>query len=353
MSGNTNPFDALWREAGERMLAVATSFARGPSALPGGCSPREPVWRKDKVVLYRYLPPAAARALKVAPVLICYALVNRPEILDLEPGRSLIERLLAAGLQVYLIDWGRPDDSERDIGLSDYIEGYLGECVRHVLTTHRLKRLNLLGVCQGGTFSLCYCALYPRNVANLITMVTPVDFKTADDLLSKWVGPLDVEAMRRLGNLPGSVLTGMFLSLRPFRLMQQKYVDVLEQSTDPGALQTFARMERWIFDGPDQAASAFEQFVRWFYQENRLIGGTLRLGARPVSLRQVRMPVLNIFASKDHIVPPAASAALRAHIGSADYTEMPVDTGHIGMYVSRSAVRTVPNAIVSWLRDRL
>jgi polyhydroxyalkanoate synthase len=352
MSANPSPFDAIWREVSERMLAVAASLGPGPSAISSGCSPREPVWRKDKVVLYRYLPPASVRALKVAPILICYALVNRPEILDLEPGRSLIERLLAAGLEVYLIDWGRVDDADRDLGLSDYIEGYLDECVRHIMAAHRLKRLNLLGVCQGGTFSLCYCALHPRNVANLVTMVTPIDFKTPDDLLSKWVRPLNVESMRRLGNLPGGVLTAMFLSLRPFRLMQQKYVEVLGQSADPGALETFARMERWIFDGPDQAANAFEQFVRWFYQENRLIEGTLRLGTHPVSLGRLRLPVLNIFATKDHIVPPAASTALRERIGSRDYTEMAVDTGHIGMYVSRSAARTVPERIVSWLRDR-
>src|SRR5579872_5747075 len=352
MSSSAADFDSLWSELGRHALATLTALAEPLAEPPGGCSPREAVWREDRVVLYRYGAVRGVRALRAAPVLVCYALVNRPDILDLEPDRSLIQRLLASGLEVYLIDWGRPQESDRGLELTDYIERYLGGCVRHVLEAHEIGKLNLLGVCQGGTFSLCYCALHPQHIANLVTMVTPVDFKTPDDLLSMWARALDLGSIRQLGNLPGSVLTGMFLALRPFRLMQQKYVDVLGQAADPAALKTFARMERWIFDAPDQAALAFEQFVRWFYQENRLIEGTLRLGRRPVSLRRVRVPLLNIFALQDHIVPPDASRALRTHVGSKDYTELPVDTGHIGMYVSRTSVGSVPDRIASWLRER-
>ena len=312
----------------------------------------EVVWQKDKAVLYRYLPLPSVKAARVRPILISYALVNRPDVLDLQPDRSLVRRLLAVGLDVYLLDWGRPDESDRELELSDYIEGYLDGAIRYVLKTRRMLSINLLGVCQGGTLSLCYCALHPKRVANLITMVTPVDFHTPADLLSKWARHLDTEALRQAGNLSGAVLTGVFLSLRPFRLMVQKYVELLDRHDDRDALETFCRMEKWIFDSPDQAATAFAQYLRGFYQENRLVRGALEIAGARVDLRNISQPVLNIYARQDHIVPPAASTALRDHVGSSDYTELPVDTGHIGMYVSQRTQATVAAAIASWLIER-
>ena len=97
-----------------------------------GCSAKDAVWRHGKTTLYRYRPltdrsaarDSAARATSGArrqapqrPVLICFALVNRPYVLDLQPDRSLIRRLLEANLTVYLIDWGDPDEADRGVDL--------------------------------------------------------------------------------------------------------------------------------------------------------------------------------------------------------------------------------------------
>lgn len=340
-----------WHSIGPRLEALHSRLRQSEDQI-AGCSSREVVWRNSKVTLYRYLPLRAVKSARVRPILICYALVNRPEVLDLEPDRSLIQRLLAHGLEVYLIDWGRPDESDRKTDLAIYLNQYLHGAVRHLLKSRRIAALNLVGVCQGGTFSLCYCAQHPQHVANLVTMVTPVDFHTPTDLLSKWTRHLDVEALCGTGNLPGMVLTAVFLSLRPFRLMQQKYIDALAHLEDARAMDTFARMERWIFDSPDQAAAAVSEFVRWLYQENRLVQGTLSIGGRRVDLRRICQPVLNIYALEDHIVPPAGSTALRTHLGGQDYTELPIATGHIGMYVSSASQLKVASAIATWLRAR-
>ena len=285
-------------------------------------------------------------------MLICFALVNRPYVLDLQSDRSLVRRLLAAGLTVYLIDWGNPDEADRCLDLEDYIERHLGGCVRQVLERHDSRSLDLLGVCQGGVLSLCYTALHAQEVANLVTLTTPVDFQTPDNLLSKWVRELDTELIRESGNVPGELLNGLFLSLMPFRLMQQKYVRLLTGPGDQRTIEDFVRMERWIFDSPPQAAVALAQFVRWFYQENRLIRGTVRIGGRRVDLAAIRQPVLNLYALEDHIVPPAASAAMERYLGSRDYTGCGIDTGHIGMYVSRKGADEIPGRIIAWLRER-
>ena len=338
----------------ELTLRIADTLARLGRAqgVTVGCSAKRAVWKCGKTTLYHYLPlPARRRAPRhTRPLLICFALVNRPYVLDLQPDRSLVRRLLEAGLSVYLIDWGDPDDADRHVDLEEYIERHLGGSVRHILESHRGDALDLLGVCQGGVLSLCYAALHPEHVANLITLTTPVDFHTPDNLLSKWVRGLDTSLIGASGNVPGEMLNGLFIALMPFRLAQQKYVRLLTSNPDQRTIEDFVRMEKWIFDSPPQAAAALAQFVRWFYQENRLVHGTLELAGRRVLLGAVRSSVLNLYALEDHIVPPASAAALRHYVGSRDYSECAVATGHIGMYVSRGAGGAeVPRRITAWL----
>jgi polyhydroxyalkanoate synthase len=315
-----------------------------------GCSQRHPIWQSGKLTLYRYQPIVAASG--DVPLLIVYALVNRPYMMDLQEDRSLIRGLLSSGRDVYLIDWGYPDGSDRFTTLADYIDRQLADCVAQILKAHAVPALNLLGVCQGGVLSLCYSALYPQQVRNLITMVTPVDFHSPTDLLSKWVRPLDVGSFVGDGNVSGEILNQLFLALMPFRLTQHKYVELLSQAPDAAQLKNFLRVEQWIFDSPDQAGAAFREFVTWLYQENRLIRQQLQIGSRRINLRELRMPILNLIGKRDHLVPPAASRALASAVGSKDYTALELDLGHIGMYISARAQREVPAAIVDWLAAR-
>jgi polyhydroxyalkanoate synthase len=320
-----------------------------------GCSPKDAVWQSGKLILYRYRPtagPSGAAPAGAAPLLIVYALVNRPYMMDLQQDRSLIGALLARGLDVYLIDWGYPDGADRFTSLAEYIEGLLAGAVEHILRLHRIESLNILGVCQGGVLSLCFAALHQRCVRNLITMVTPVDFHTPANLLSKWVRQIDVAAWVGNGNVSGEVLNQLFLLLMPFRLGQQKYMDLLMAEPDPARVETFMRVEQWIFDSPDQAGTAFREFVVWFYQENRLMENRLEIGGRKVDLRGMRRPLLNLIGRKDHLVPRDASTALERIVGSEDYTALEFDLGHIGMYVSARAQRDVPAAIADWLALR-
>jgi len=200
--------------------------------------------------------------------------------------------------------------------------------------------------------SLCFSALHPRKVRNLITMVTPVDFHTPADLLSKWARKIDMAAWVGDGNVSGDALNQLFLALMPFRLGHQKYMNLLLGSPDQAQVDNFMRVERWIFDSPDQAGAAFREFVAWFYQENRLVRNQLEVAGRKVDLRSLQVPLLNLIGSKDHLVPRDASKALQRLVGSKDYTTLEFDLGHIGMYISARAQREVPAAIVRWLAQR-
>jgi polyhydroxyalkanoate synthase subunit PhaC len=328
-------------------LYAALSAAR--HCAPG-CTEKEEVWRSGKVRLYRYRPISPAPG--AVPLLIVYALVNRPYMMDLEPDRSLIRGLLSRGLDVYLIDWGYPDGADRFTTLEDYLEQQLAGCIEEILKVRGIDALNLLGVCQGGVFSLCFAALHPERVRNLITMVTPVDFHTSTDLLSKWARKIDMDAWVGQANVSGDVLNQLFLALMPFRLSQQKYVDLLRGEADQARIENFMRVERWIYDSPDQAGAAFREFVVWFYQQNRFVRGGLAIGGRSVDLRTLELPILNLIGTRDHLVPPASSAALRGLTRSSDFTTLELDLGHIGMYVSARAQRQVPPAIADWLAAR-
>jgi polyhydroxyalkanoate synthase len=333
-----------------RMWLAAERLAK-MDVRPEGCSTRTEVHREDKTVLWRYAPTVPDAGL--VPLVICYALVNRPYMLDLQPDRSLIRGLLARGIDVYLVDWGYPGRGDAGLSLDDYVNRYLGGCIDHVCRAHDVPSVNLLGVCQGGTMSICYAALHPGRVRNLVTMVTPVDFHTDDNLLAKWARKLDVDRIvDALGNVPGELLNAAFIALMPLRLTARKYAGLADIADDPAALENFLRMERWIHDSPDQAGTAFREFVRGFFQENRLVRGGLEVGGRPVDPRAIACPILNVYATQDHLVPPSASRPLERLTGSRDYDSFEFDGGHIGIYVSHSAQELLPRTIAQWLDSR-
>lgn len=316
-----------------------------------GATGKQEVWRDGKVALYRFVgsePPTAK-----VPILIVYALVNRPYMVDLQDDRSLVRRLLALGEDVYIIDWGYPDRSDRFMDLGDYINRFIDGAVDHIRTKHRLDAINVLGICQGGAFSLCYSALHGEKVKNLITMVTPVDFHTPDNMLSHWTRGMDVDLfVDTLGNVPADMMNACYLMLKPFRLNLQKYLGLVDILDDGKAIEDFLRMEKWIFDSPDLAGEAFREFIKQFYQGNGFIRGGIEIDGEVVDLGFVDMPILNIYAEQDHLVPPDASRALAKLAGTADYTELSFKGGHIGIYVSSRAQREVPTAIHDWLAKR-
>lgn len=316
-----------------------------------GTTPRELVYTEEKLKLYRYRPLVGNP--HPVPVLIVYALVNRPYIVDLQRDRSLVRRLLEAGIDVYLIDWGYPDRSDRFLTLDDYLNRYLMNSVDQVCRRHGSSSLNLLGICQGGTFSLCFGALHPERVRNLVTMVTPVDFHTVGNMLAHFTKAIDVDALvDTFGNIPGELLNWAFLSLKPFRLAGQKYIDLTDILDSRDRALNFLRMEQWIFDSPDQAGEAFRQFMKDFFQGNRLVSNEVKIGDATVDLKRLTMPILNIYATEDHLIPPAASLALGDCVGSDDYTVSAFRGGHIGIYVSGRSQKQVPPAIADWLRER-
>lgn len=317
-----------------------------------GQTPKDAILHVDNLTLYRYRP-TSRRTSQAQPILIIYALVNRPYITDLYEKRSLVRNLLDQGLEVYLIDWGYPSAADHYLDLHHYVEQYIDQCVDAVRQDSKTDRVNILGICQGGSMSLCYIALNPDKVQNFIAMVTPVDFATSDNTLARWFADIDVDVLiDAVGNVPGMMLNNMFLSLKPFQLNAGKYLDMVKIMGDSEKFENFMRMEKWIFDSPDQAGAMFRTFIKEFFHDNKLVEGGLEINGRIIDLKTLDLPILNIFATQDHLVPPSSSKALRYAVSSEDYTEAPYETGHIGIYVSSKAGGDIPKKIDGWLQER-
>ena len=346
--------DQLSKEVSDysRKLGKGVQNLMNAGDIDEGVTPRVEVYREDKLCLYRYEAPADVVQNKT-PLLIVYALVNRPYMTDIQEDRSTIRNLLQHGQDVYLIDWGYPDNADRSLTMDDYINGYIDRCVDVICERHNVPKINILGICQGGSFSLCYTSMHQDKVKNLVTMVTPIDFKTPDNMLSSWVQNMDVDMLvDAMGNIPGEMLNWTFLSLKPYSLTGQKYLGMVDVLEDEKKLKNFLRMEKWIFDSPDQAGETFRQFIKDFYQNNAFLNGGAMLGDKEVDLKNISCPILNVFAEQDHLVPPDASKALNGLTGSKDYTDLSFPGGHIGIYVSGKAQAQVTPAISDWLDEK-
>ncbi len=313
---------------------------------------KELVFEDGKRKLYRY----QARVKKVCPVptLIVYAMVNRYTMLDLQPNRSMIRNLLDQGQDVYLIDWGYADRMDRHLTMDDLINGFMDDCIDYIREQHELDAINLLGVCQGGTFSTIYTALHPEKVQNLITMVAPVDFETNDSLLFVWAKHFDVDLMiDAYGIVPGDMMNQSYQMLAPFSLTVQKYINLVDIIGDEERLGDFLRMESWIFDSPDQPGEVLRQNTKELFQENRLVKGEFELGGQKVDLKKISMPVLVVYAEFDTLVPPAACKGLLEHVGTKDKQELSYPVGHVGMFVSGKTQATLAPRIAEWIDQRI
>ncbi|MDI9395621.1 MAG: class III poly(R)-hydroxyalkanoic acid synthase subunit PhaC [Euryarchaeota archaeon] len=326
-----------------------------------GMTPSEVIYTENKMKVLHYIP--TVEKTHHTPILIVYALVNRYYILDLQPDKSVIKRLLDEGFDVYLIDWGYPSGLDKYLTLDDYVNGYINTAVDKVRERKGVDKITLFGVCQGGTFSVMYAALHPEKVKNLITLVAPFDFDTDEGILFAWSKSLDVDKIvDYYGIVPGDILNIGFLLADPCRTMIDKYIGLFERMEcdddeecelrNEETMKNFLRMEKWIFDSPSQAGEAYRQFLKDCYQKNLLIKNEMMLGGKTINLKNITMPLLNMMGKFDHLVPNEASKPLSDVVSSDDKTTLVISTGHAGMFVGSKSQKEVCPTIVEWLKPK-
>ena len=316
--------------------SIVALLRRSTRAAPAvGITPHSVVWTENKWRLLRFAP---RRARFATPVVLVPSLINRWYVLDLGPGRSLIEWLVAQGLDVFCIDWGTPGAEDRYLTWDDIAGRYVGRAVRVASRYGRRGAAHVLGYCLGGALVASYAAAFPDHVASLLALAAPIDFEHAG-IMATWTRTptFDVGALvEAFGNAPWPLLHASFHLLKP-TLTAQKTVALLDRAWDDEFLETFLATERWGTDNVSFPGACYARYIEELYRQNRLVRGGFTVAGRPAELPAIRCPVLALAFEHDHIVPLASAAPLVDLVSSTDKQLVVQSGGHVGAVVSRKA----------------
>ena len=349
----TSPLTFLVEQSTKNMQAGwnITKHMLGIDWAKTSQSPRDEVYSDGKATLWHY------RSNQVRfgpPVLLIPSLVSRAFILDLQPGNSLVEHLVGQGLDVYMMDWGEPDEADAANTLETYTHHMLPRAVREIDRRHQGSGVTLFGYCFGGVLTLLYAASHPEDpVANLVQLATPVDFEQMPKSMriagSGGVDPDHV--VDETGNVPAAAVRRSFSFLTPTADIST-IADFFEKAHDDKFLNNYQAMTSWTRNHVPFPGAAFRQTVTMLQENNAIVNNTLVLNGTPVDLADITVPFLNILGEKDHIVPPEGSEPLAAMIGSDDKTDLRLNAGHVGMIIGSSSRKRHMPAISEWIVER-
>jgi len=314
-------------------------------------TPKELVWQDDLVKLYHYKRDTAPKC--KTPVLVSFAIMNRHDVLDLQPDRSLIKKLLDEGLDIYIMDWGYPQKQHRYLTMEDYILGFMDGAVDFVRKSTDNKQIHKMGICQGGTFSAIYASIFPQKIKTLTTYVAPFDFSGNECMLYRWTKDIDIDAMVDASNgiIKADMIDNGFAMLKPSANIS-KYIGIMDTLDNEEKMMNFLRMEKWKADCPDQAGEMFRKYIKDLWQGNKLIKGEFELGPHKVNLKNLTMPFLNIYATDDNIIPNSSTVPVNDVVGSKDKEMYPFPGGHIGVFVGARSQKELGPKVAQWVIDR-
>jgi polyhydroxyalkanoate synthase len=315
---------------------------------PVGTTPRDVVWQRDKVTLYRY---HSDRRVHRPPLLLVMSLVSKSYIFDLRPGASFVEVLLDHGLDVFMLDWGIPDALEAGNTFETYCDDYLPHAVRATVAEAGADDVSVLGYCLGGVLTLLHVAGHPQDpVRSLVVVATPTDFHQIGPMASMAArGRLEVEDfLDETGNVPADVIVDSFRMLQPLGELSTR-VNLWYQLWDDDVFLSHQAIMGWAHDQIPLPGGLMRQMVRMFTRENAMVEDRVYLGGRRVSLADVVCPFLSVMAEQDHITPPLAVGPVLDLVGSADKSEMRLQARHVGIIYGRTAVQRTMPAIARWI----
>ena len=360
MSALTDTLERMTRLPATALEFTNTLLTTDDAVL--GASERDVVWTHRGVTLWRYR--STERSYPV-PLLLVFALINRPAIFDLRPGASLVEYLLGEGFDVFLLDWGYPEEEDADTGLDDYVCDELPWAIRETLRASGADELSLMGWCIGATLCAMYCGLEPDShgppardaahaVRNLALLTMPIDAR--DSTYARWVGDpeFDVDRVAEQWRvLPGPAVDFANKLLKPVTNFVTTYRRLWDGIADGESRRAaYQPMAKWVADNPPFPGRAYREWITWMYKDNRLVGGRLRLRGRRVDLGAIEQNLLIVTAGADHIAPPGGTVPLLDLVASEDVTHLDRPGGHIGLMAGSKAKHEIWPELADWLGER-
>ena len=279
-------------------------------------TPKELVWTLNKAKLYRYIPVVPKEQRHPTPLLLVFALMNRPYILDLRPGHSFVEFMVNSGYDLYLLDWGVPGPEDKNLKFDDYTLDYMPRAIRKMKSIAGVEEFSMLGWCIGAILTTIYAALRPDDgLRNLILLTAPLDFSNKDAItFARWT--------------------------------DERYFDVDK------VLATFGNMPGEMIDYGAKALKPVENYIGDLYRNDLLMRGEWMIRGERVDLSNITANLLTVIAEGDHITPPCQSQAILSKVGSADKELFSVPGGHIGIMAGSGANKRTWPLIDGWLGRR-
>jgi polyhydroxyalkanoate synthase subunit PhaC len=281
---------------------------------------------------------------------IVFSIVGRSYVLDLRPTNSFVQRLLGTGTDVFLVDFGVPDEVDAANTLETYVDNYLPRALR-AAANEAGTEIDVLGYCFGGLLGVLCLAAHPDlPVRRASLMASPVDFSSASGILGLFARRrLEVsEILDDTGNVPPEAVYRMFRGFKPTSDINT-YATLWEQLWNDEFLDGFQAMSQWVRDQIPFPGACAEQCVELLLRRNAVAQDCVRLGGRRIRLSDVKQPLLVITAQHDHVVPPVMSAPVARLVGSDVVEELSIPAGHVGLVTSRQSVKFTIPGVLEWL----
>lgn len=339
---------------GKRLLALSRVLTTRACI---GRSSKHLIWSLNKAKEYRYDPVLPCEQRHRVPLLLVYAPLGRPAILDLCPGHSFVEWMGQRGFDLFLLDWGCPGPEDQSLGLSEYVLEYLPRAVRKMKSAAGTQDYSMLGWSIGGIFAACYAALFPRNgLRNLILLTTPLDYSAKEAIVlarladGRWF-PLE-RVLRALGNIPGELIALGAAMAGPVQSLLRPFVQLGDHLDDAPFVNHWHAHRSWATGMVPLTGALFRDLVVELYRNNRLMRGELRIGDQRVDLGMIRANLLNVIAADDYASPPCQSEGLLGVVGSKDKEELRLPGSHVESMAGISAPQDAWPKIQAWLAKR-
>src|SRR6516165_12027 len=273
-----------------------------------GQTPKELVWTLNKAKLYRYTPVVAKEKRHPIPILLVFALMNRPYILDLRPGHSFVEFMVQKGYDVYLLDWGAPGPEDKNLKFDDYTLDYMPRAIRKLKAFSGSEEFSLLGWCIGAILTTIYAALRGDDgLRNLILLTAPLSFSDKENLtFARWTDEryFDVDkVLGAFGNMPGEMIDYGAKALKPVENYVGNYLKLWDNLDDPRVVEAWHAMNTWVTDNVPLAGGAFRQLIVDLYRNDRLMRGELVIRTGRVDCRSFRPTLWTVSAAVDPMTP--------------------------------------------------
>ena len=324
----------------------------GASADPPPLTPYRIIYQSGKASVRHYKAVGPRRQI---PIVLVYALIKRPFVLDLEPGRSVVGDLTRQGFEVFLIDWLPPSADDRWRGFDAYVNQDLAHAVHAVRVHQGVEQVTVAGYCLGALLSVIYAAIHPRHVRNLVTLTLPLDTSVRElpaYNLTDWLDESTVAFVTAAyGNCPAWLLQNVFAGLSATYRFGQ-YLGLCQESERDRYAKLSPAFRDWLGSDVPLAGRLFRELVIDVFKKNLLARGQMTLGGKVVNLGHIEASLLNVVAAADVIVHPKSSLPLVDLVGSSDKANLVFPTGHIGVAVSPEAHAKLWPQISNWLAQR-